>query len=125
MNILYIVYVVIGIILALISLIPVLLKFVKSVKRYNGAKTEAEAEKAYNDMYSAAQNLIKEAEIAYAGIDGILKAQGTTAGSMKKNVVATQLEAYAINHGYDYDAEFWSTKIDEIVNFTHSVNAHK
>ena len=124
MNFLYIVYVVFGIIVALISLIPVLLKFLKSIKNYKNAKTEAEAEKAYNDMYAAAQNLIAQAEVSYAGIDGILKAQGASAGSMKKNLVSTQLEAYAINHGYNYDAEFWSAKIDEIVQFTHTVNAH-
>lgn len=124
MTWLNIVYIVFGVIAALISLIPFVLKFFRSVKNYKNAKTEAEAEKAYNDMFSAAQALIAEAEVAYAGIDGILKAQGSTAGSMKKNLVATQLEAYAINHGYDYNAEFWSEKIDEIVKFTHTVNAH-
>lgn len=118
-----ILYMVIGIVATLITtVVPVVLKLVKSIKDLRAAKTEAEAEKAYNDMLSQAQTLIGAAEVAFAGFDKVMKAQGSSAGAMKKDNVVSKLQAYALSHGYTYDAEFWDAKIDEIVNFTRGVN---
>ena len=96
------------------------------------AKTEAELaaaaaakEKAMNDMIATAQELVKSAEKAYAGFDAVMKQQNSSAGAMKKEHVTAKLQTYALSHGYEYDEEFWSGKIDEIVAFTREVNAKK
>lgn len=124
MTWLNIVYIVLGILATLVStVLPLIFKFVKALKAVKEAKTEAEAEKAYNDMLSQAQSLIQAAESAFEGFDKVMKAQGSSAGAMKKDNVVSKLQAYALSHGYAYDAEFWSTKIDEIVKFTREVNS--
>lgn len=103
--------------------IPLGIKLVTSVKAYRTATTEAEKEKAYNDMFATAQSFIAAAEESFKGFDAVMKQQGSTAGAMKKDTVFNKLQAYALSQGYEFDAEFWSTKIDEIVKFTREVNA--
>lgn len=105
--------------------IPLFFKLRSAIKAAKAAQTEAEAEKAYNDMLTHAQEFIEAAEVAFEGYDKVMKAQGTSAGAMKKKDVTSALQVYALSHGYAYDAEFWSTKIDEIVQFTREVNANK
>lgn len=104
---------------------PLVIKLNKANKERKAAKTEAEREKALNDMYATAQDLVKSAEAAFAGFDAVMKQQNSSAGAMKKENVTTKLQAYALTHGYEYDAEFWSAKIDEIVAFTRRVNSSK
>lgn len=139
MTWLNILYMIIGLITALVSaVLPLGIKLYNSVKKYKTAKAEAaeakteaeqkaaeaEAEKAYNNMLATAQSLVEAAEVAFDGYDKVMKAQGSTAGPMKKNDVSSKLQVFALSHGYPYDAEFWSGKIDEIVKFTRSVNAN-
>lgn len=87
------------------------------------AQAEAEREKAENDMIETAQDLVEIAEETFAGFDAVMKAQGSSAGAMKKDTVFTKLQTYALQHGYTFDADYWSAKIDEIVAFTRNVNA--
>ena len=101
-----------------------------AVAEAENAKTEAERaaaeaakEKAVNDMIATAQELVKSAETAFAGLDAVMKQRNSSAGAMKKEHVTAKLQTYALAHGYEYDAEYWSAKIDEIVAFTREVNA--
>ena len=103
--------------------VPLIIKLVAAHKQAKAAKTEAEAQKAYNDMLTTAQSLIGAAEVAFDGFDKVMKAQGSSAGAMKKDNVLSKLQAYALSHGYEFDADYWSKKIDEIVEFTREVNA--
>lgn len=117
MTWLNIIYMILGILSILIStVLPLVYKLVKSVKALKEAKTEAEKERAFNDMLKQAQSLIQAAESAFSELD--------KAGALKKESVVATLQAYALSNGYEYDAEFWSAKIDEIVAFTREVNAH-
>ena len=125
MTWLNILYLVIGIIATLLSMIPIVLKLVKSVKDFKEARTEADKERAFNDMLMQAQLFIKVAESEFADFDKAMKAQNSSAGAMKKENVVSNLQSYALSNGYAFDAEFWSAKIDEIVAFTREVNAHK
>ena len=102
---------------------PLVIKLRKANKERKAAATEAEREKAANDMLATAQELVKSAEKAFAGFDAVMKQPSSSAGAMKKENVTTKLQAYALTHGYEYDAEYWSAKIDEIVAFTREVNA--
>lgn len=104
---------------------PLVVKLSIANKARKAAVTEAEKQKAINDMFSTAQELVKSAEKAFAGFDAVMKQQGASAGAMKKENVTTKLQAYALANGYEYDAEYWSAKIDEIVAFTREVNAKK
>lgn len=104
---------------------PLVIKLHKANKERKEAKTAAEKERALNEMIAVAQQLVKGAEIAFAGFDVVMKQQSSSAGAMKKKSVTTDLQAYALTHGYEYDAEYWSAKIDEIVAFTREVNAKK
>ena len=104
--------------------VPLIIKLVSAHKQAKAAKTEAEAQKAYNDMLTTAQSLIGAAEVAFDGFDKVMKAQGSSAAAMKKDNVLSKLQAYALSNGYEFDAVYWSDKIDEIVKFTREVNAH-
>ena len=118
-----------GIIAALAGIIstgvPLVVSLVKAIKARKEAETAAEKEKANNDLLNVAQDLVATAEKAFASLDTVMKQQGASAGPMKKENVAAKLQAYALSKGYDYDAEYWSEKIDEIVAFTREVNAKK
>lgn len=105
--------------------IPVLIKFFDALKKGKAAKTEAEREKAYTDMLAMAQSFIASAEVAFKGFDTVMKQQNSSAGAMKKENVSTKLQAYALSKGYEFDADFWSSKIDELVKFTKEVNTRK
>lgn len=105
------------------STVPLFIKLHAANKERKAAKTEAEKEKAVNDMLATAQALVESAEAAFAGFDAVMKKQGSSAGAMKKDNVFTKLQTYALQNGYEFNADFWSEKIDEIVAFTRKVNA--
>lgn len=105
---------------ALVTLVP---KLYRANKARKAAETEAKKEAAVNDMLATAQALVESAEAAFAGFDAVMKAQGSSAGAMKKDNVFTKLQTYALQNGYDFDADFWSEQIDKIVAFTRKVNA--
>lgn len=105
--------------------LPLLVKFLQAAKARKTAETEAEREKATNDMISTAQAFVQSAEKAFDGYDKMLKAQGESAGAMKKDNVLSKLQTYALQRGYEFDVAFWDAKIDEIVAFTKQVNAKK
>lgn len=105
--------------------VPAVIALVRAIKKRTAAKTEADKEKARADLLATAKNFISAAEVAFEGFDRMMKAQGLSAGSMKKDTVFTKLQAYALQNGYDFDSEAWSEQIDELVAFTKSVNAKK
>lgn len=105
------------------TLIPCLVAIKNAIKKRRDAKTEAEKEAAKIDMLSQVNILITNAESTYKAVNDILKQQGNSAGSVKKDSVITKLQAYALQHSYDFDIDYWNQKIDEIVNLTRSVNA--
>ena len=107
------------------TVVPLVVSLVKAIKARKAAETEAEKEKANNDLFTVAQALVATAEKAFSSLDAVLKQQGESAGPMKKENVTAKLQAYALSKGYEYDAELWSAKIDEIVAFTREVNAKK
>lgn len=106
------------------TLIPSIIALVKYVKKYKAAKTEAEKQAIYNELLGEANKLIVSAEETYKQVDSLLKQQGGAgSGSVKKDSVMTKLQAYCIEKGVDFDTEFWSGKIDELVQLTRKVNA--
>ena len=105
--------------------IPFIIKLSSASKAKRAATTAAEKEQAHNDMLAVVNGFIADAETAFKGFDALMRSQqNTTAGAMKKDTVITKLQAYALSHGYEFDAEFWSAKIDEIVAFTKKVNSN-
>lgn len=108
---------------ALATGIPTFIKWNKARKATKTAKTEAEKKQAQIEMIEHANTLIAEAEVAFKAVDDIMKGRNGSAGAMKKKSVLTDLQAYALSKGYQFDSEFWSTKIDEIVSFTKAVNS--
>lgn len=105
--------------------IPLIVALLNARKAYKEANTEAEKEKAYNDLKAQAQMFIEQAEQNYKDLNRMLKAQGSSAGGVKKESVITKLQSYALTKGYAFDVEFWNEEIDEIVNFTKEVNGKK
>ena len=110
---------------AIIGLLTTGIPLFLSIKARKNAVTAADKEKANADLLATAKNFISAAEVAFDGFDKMMKAQGGSAGAMKKDTVFTKLQAYALQNGYDFNAEEWSAKIDELVQFTKSVNANK
>ena len=124
MEIIKLIIAIVALILSLASsIIPLVVKLYKANEARKNAETEAEKEKAINDMFATAQALVENAEAAFAGFDAVMKAQGSSAGAMKKENVLTKLQTYALQNGYDFDADYWNAQIDAIVAFTRKVNA--
>lgn len=107
------------------SLIPAFIALRKSWKARKAAQSEAAKERATADLLANAKNFIAAAEVAFDGFDKMMKAQGSSAGPMKKDTVFTKLQAYALQNGYEFDNAEWSEQIDKLVAFTKSVNAKK
>lgn len=117
--------------------IPFIISLVKTIKKRKNlqaqayaatteaekAMIEAEQLKAENDMLTILNGFIGDVEGMYKGVDAILKQQGASGGAVKKDSVMTKLQTYAIEKGYRFNADFWNTKIDEIITFTKQVNA--
>ena len=130
MKVAIIVHLITLIIGAFAGAVPLVIKWNKARKAKNSAVTVAEQEKATADKEKASaelreylNDLIVQAEKAYTGMDRMLKAQNSSAGGMKKKSVFSDLQAYALSKGFEFDADFWSKKIDEIVAFTKQVNS--
>lgn len=106
----------------IVTLIPSIILMVKKWKQARHAKTEAEKNAALNELSNVANNLIAEAEKAYASVNEALKSKGSSAGAMKKDKVLFQLQSYCTKNNLEFDAEYWNKKIDEIVALTKQVN---
>lgn len=105
------------------TVVPTVISLFHSIKAKRGAKTEAEIEKANNDLREKALELILVAENTYADVNAILKSNGKSAGAMKKQSVMTSMQQYALDKGYAFDGDYWSNKVEEIVAITKQVNS--
>lgn len=121
-TILKIVSIILGTLTA--SIIPLGIKLYQTIKKKKAATTEAEREAATNDMLNVVKELISSAETLYKQVDTLSKANGLgSLGTLKKDHVMTKLHAYAIDNGYNFDEEYWSSVIDDTVKLTREVNA--
>ena len=89
------------------------------------AKLKAADSEARTEMLQVCNSLIANAEALYADVANLLKREGKSAGIVKKDSVMSKLQAYALERGYAFDAEYWDKKVDEIVELTRKVNASK
>lgn len=89
------------------------------------AKLKAADSEARTEMLQVCNSLIANAEALYADVANLLKREGKSAGIVKKDSVMSKLQAYALERGYAFDAEYWGKKVDEIVELTRKVNASK
>lgn len=123
------VFTAIPLVIALIASIKSKIKIRKQLKNCTDeaekAKLEAANSAATTDMLNVCNELIMSAEILYSDVSSILKKEGKSAGSVKKDSVMSKLQAYAIERNYEFDAEYWDKKVDEIVDMTKKVNASK
>lgn len=103
--------------------IPFIIAVANAHKKRKNAKNEAEKAQADAELLSLARTLIANVEKEYKDYNNFLKTRGQSAGSVKKASVLTDLKAYAIEKGYSFLEDEWDKKIDELVEFTRSVNA--
>ena len=89
------------------------------------AKLKAADSEATTDMLQVCNSLIANAETLYADVANLLKREGKSAGIVKKDSVMSKLQAYALEHGHTFDAEYWDKKVDELVELTRKVNVSK
>lgn len=113
------------------TVVSFVIALVKNIKKYKNAKTVAEQEAAINDMKTAAQGFISDAEKLYEDYTKQLIGTGTPvttsikSGALKKDSVMAKLSQYALEKGYVFDSEYWSGVIDQLVELTKNVNAKK
>lgn len=122
------------------TLIPTVILYVKKYKAWKTEKekaaaaqteaekaaAEAEAEKLKNELLGAANDFVVAAEQTYKDVNDILKSRGNAGcGAVKKDSVMTKLQAACIEKGVEFDSEYWSAKVDELVKLTREVNAAK
>lgn len=79
------------------------------------------------EMTKAANEIIESLEKNFATQDAILKSfdPSRTLGSVKKECALARLSEYATQIGVEFDREYWSNEIDEIVRLTRNVNISK
>lgn len=124
------IYVASVVIAAIIGAVPLIIKGNKAKKAEKMASTDVEKEKAETEMLKAKSemreyllSLIVQAEKNYSILDKVMKTQqNSSAGGIKKESVFTKLQSYALSKGFDFDGEFWSNAIDELISFTKQVN---
>lgn len=133
-TILKVVYVVASAIAVAIPLIIALIANIKkkikigkqlanTIDEAEKAKLEAANAAATTEMLDVCDTLISKAEELYSDVSTLLKRENKSAGAVKKDSVMSKLQAYALEHGYNFDAEYWDKKIDEKVEMTKKVNA--
>ena len=120
------IHIIISILATLVTtLLPAIVALCRAIRACKAAQTEAAKEKADADLLETAKGFISAAEVAFDAFDKTLKAQGSSAGTMKKDTVFNKLQAYALQNGYAFDVDEWSARIDELVAYTKSVNVAK
>ena len=113
------------------TVVSFVIALVKSIKKYKTATTVAEQEAAINEMKTAAQGFIADAERFYEGYTksligtGMAVTTSVKSGALKKDSVMAKLSQYALEKGYVFDSEYWSKAIDELVELTKNVNTNK
>lgn len=123
MEVVKIILMVLSVLVAFFSAgVPAFLSLRKAWNARTVAETDVAKEKADADLLEAAKNFIATAEGVYDGMDKLMKPQGDSAGGVKRENVFIKLQSYALQRGYEFDAEKWSKVIDDLVKFTKSVN---
>lgn len=114
------------------TIISLVISLVKGIKKYKSAQTEAEKEAALNDMAQAAGGFIADIEEIYSHIKKQVTINTETGeeetvglGAQKKEAVMARLAQYALENGYDFNMEYYSDLIDQIVALTNKVNVNK
>lgn len=78
------------------------------------------------EMTKVANEIIESLEKNFATQDALLKSfdpSSRTLGSVKKECALARLSEYATQIGVEFNREYWSNEIDEIVRLTRNVNA--
>lgn len=116
----------IPLVIGLIIVIKQKIKAKKQIIAATDEKTKAEAKaadaEATTAMYNYANELVEAAEVLYKDVNISLKAQGKSAGPVKKDSVMSKLQMFAIENNYTFDANKWSSVVDQIVKLTKNVN---
>ena len=105
------------------TLIPTTIVMFNRIKAAKNAKTEAERQAVINELTELAQGFVVDAEKLYKDIDAIVKQNGTTCGPVKKDSVMTKIQDACLEKGIEFDKEYWSAKVDDLVAVTRQVNA--
>ncbi len=104
-------------------LIPTIIVMINRIKAVRIAKTEAEKQTAINELKAEAQEFVMGVETLYADIDAVVKQQGKSLGAIKKDSVMTKIQDACILKHIEFDKEYWSKVIDDLVTVTKQVNA--
>lgn len=108
------------------GVIPGLIALYKFTKATIKAKSSIDREKNFTLMLDEVNKLIVNAETQFKNLDNVLKSsnQGTS-GVFKKESVMAKLQQFATNSHIEFDLEYWSKKVDEIIAITKKVNNDK
>lgn len=107
-----------------VTLIPSVILLIKKWKAYKNAKTNEEQQKILNEISDASIKFIQDAEDAFKSVDVVLKSKGEAGcGAMKKENVMTKIQSLCMQKGIDFDTEYWSARVEELVTMTKKVNA--
>lgn len=113
---------------AIITIVSVICSIITDIRRIKADKSyKKEIVKLDNEhiLKTKAEDLVQEVESTYEDLNKLLKGQGKTAGSLKKESVMNKLQAYASTLGISFDNDKWSKEIDKIVEFTKNINYPK
>lgn len=110
-----------------VTLIPAVIGWITKYKAYKNAKTDAEKQAILNELNNSVVQFISDAEKTFSALDETLKSRGSATGSgaMKKETVLTKIQSLCLQKGIEYDANYWSNKVDELVKLTNTVNTKK
>lgn len=105
-------------------LVPTVVVMINRIKAARAAKSEAERQAALNDLRLLAQGFVVDAENLWKNVDPILKQNGISFGANKKDCVMTKILRACMERKIDFDEEYWSKEVDDLVAVTRQVNVN-
>ena len=86
------------------------------------AEALAKVEAAKNAIATELKRLVAEAEVLFKPVDDVMKRQNSSAGTLKKGHVVTNLKAFCLEHGFAWDLAEMDEAIEAEVAYTKTVN---
>lgn len=106
---------IISIVLGGLALLSALTGFIFSAVKNCKNKKIAKAAQTANEITELAAQKVAEVEKLFSQATYVLKAAGIKTGEIKKESVMTFIKGSCIEKGITFDADYWSEKVEKLV----------
>ena len=113
----------------IVGLVAAIKKKAKAIKDQCEAINEKEAAEAKQrlleaekDIQEQKKKLIEETEALYKTVGDTMKEAGLNTAALKKEMVMSKLQSYALGKQYSFDYDYYSNEVEEDIAHTKKVN---